>query len=311
MRKFEWLAALGIVVAVSGCKEASSAKFNGAETFTFQPKENLAYTRKVRWVRELSIEGSPLRRQDELLLTWRGNLVLPGGGTYLLDEQLEDLSVKLNGAEIARAPKSWDSRIHLKANLDKTGKAVRLEGTDEAAKAILELVPAEARGRGAQEAIRASLEDLAATRIDERTADLVGRPAKLGETWTVAIPDAPDLKREYTVVAAERCVFGECARVDSTIQIDPKLVAASVQEVINELLGTDEGAKIVAVKEATFTEKSSLVVDPRTLAHVGAKDSSEGDFTFAGKARALKVILKNTKEVEVIYDTPAPRPPPR
>jgi hypothetical protein len=287
-----------------GCRDS---KVGGTDqgVFTFQPTVGTAYTRTATGSRELALVGTPLRRKEVTRVVWRGNLAQEKD-SVVAEETLDTVTLERDGAVLGQA-KTVGKPVVIRYHFEKNGHLGSIEGTSDAADALVSLLPVDAQTSAAKEAVKSALEDTAFARSDDRFADVVGRPARVGETWTVTGAVGPDsnatpaAQKVYSVKAVETCELGTCMRVDQDVKLDPRLVAAKVQASVNEMLTGAKDEQVVDLKEGAYKLGSSTLVDPATMMTTKSKQVAEGTFAFQGPKRTVAVEIKLAREVEFAY----------
>src|SRR5262249_44953672 len=154
-----------------------------------------------------------------------------------------------------------------------------------------EFYPLALRTAASRATVREAIEDTAFATFD-RTADIVGRRASVGSSWSVEAPTGGGPTRTYLVKGIQTCPRGTCVWLDETIHCDPGAVAQAVQSTVDELLSTAREPADVRLREGAYKAGGSMVLDPRTMMGVNSKTSAEGAFSFEGKDAARPVTVE-------------------
>ena len=235
--------------------------------FTFEPRLGTTYHHTMRRTETFEIVGTEFKGLEEWESGWVMSIT-PAGDNYVYRAELDSLSIQQNGAVLLEGPEVHGKGGLMELTMDPQGRIVDVTQTETLTRAIAESAP---QGLGSQLAAMFSPERLRlffAMRASERTQDLLGQSARVGASWTGAVPgpDGTPLAKKVTVRSNEDCGQVRCVRVERTLHPDRGAVWSGAEARVRDfVVGRGGDPRDVELLAAEIKLIDELVVDPRTM----------------------------------------------
>ncbi len=271
--------------------------------FTFAPQEGREYLHTMHRRDELRIVGTPMNAVEEWNATFHVTIARESN-LYVLQAELVELTIHRNGATMLQGDEIKDLGARLDIAVDPQGKVVDIRRTETITKALGKIVPPEAQGAIQQMFSPQNLTMLFVARANERTFDLVGRSARVGEKWegVGATQGSGQVTRTLEVKKIEPCGKEQCVRVEREITIDPQLVWQGARQKVDNYLksqGREHGE--FELLEANVDLKDKMFVNPHSLEFHGATFSQKSHLSVEGPQGKIQVEMSTLRESTYVY----------
>jgi hypothetical protein len=303
--------ALGLAAGACSMGEEPLGARGAAEmqgnSFTFAPPDGTRGVRTERRRYEIALVGTPLRDLEDEVLTWNIAAHAPRGADqpFTIDQELAHAAVKHDGETLI------DRDIQpgvVKAQLlvDRAGKLVDVRGLDDASKTLKSLVSPEEAPAAARVFSTENLEALVAIRYEETVGDVVGRPDKVGSSWTTqAEPGRAVVSRTVSVQSLEPCGGATCARLHADYKLDPRTLVTLAGEIVRDYARWSGRAPAkLNVRAALYSMQGTLLTEPATMVNHNAALEESGKVLFAGPKRPMEIDLTGKTEISFDYVRP-------
>ncbi len=257
---------------------------------------------------DASVSGTPIRTHEEQTLRWKLRTTRQGR-SVIVDEELAHVMLKHGGATLVDRDVE-PGAVAGEFIVDRTGAVSDVTGL-EGAPAALRLQPGSDAATYAEEVLAAPrLRGLIAARYYQTIADIGGRPAGAGATWSTDWERSPGhglspvTTRTVTVEGPEGCGSTTCTRLRTSYKLAPRLLADEVSAILDFYAQT-QGAPVFkpVLKGATYSMNGMVLTDPVTLVSRQAALTETGGIRIASGERQFQV--KVAAKSQVIFE-PAP-----
>jgi hypothetical protein len=307
------LGALACTMAAEGGEpRAGSAEMQPA-SFTFAPPDGLRGVRTEHRRYEVSLVGTPLRDLEEEELRW--NIAASrSGDEFTVDQQLAHVMMKHDGAVVVDRDVK-PGAITAQLVVDKAGNLVDIRGLAGTAKTLDALVAGSGSGSAEERAFTTQdLKALIATRYEETVGDVVGRPTKVGTSWsTQGGPGGAVVSRTITVASAEPCGAMTCTRLNALYKLDPQTMITLARGIVRDYAHwSGQAPSKLDTQAAMYSMQGALVTEPATMVNHQASLDESGKVLFAAPKRQMEIDLEGKTDITFEYARPSaalPAPP--
>jgi hypothetical protein len=304
--------ALG-AAACSASDEEESARSGATEmqpeTFTFAPPDGTRGVRTESHRYEASLVGAPLRNLEERELRWNVE-TKRNGDQFVVTQALAHVTVKHDGETLLDKDVK-PGVVVAQLLIDKAGNLVDVRGLEGASKPLEELFTPGARPEATREFSPQSLKAFVATRYEETLGDIVGRPTKVGTSWTTqGRSGGPVISRTVTVQKTEPCGAATCARLQAIYKLNPRMMLSIADDIVAEyarMIG--RAPSKVDVQTAMYSMQGALLTEPATMLSHGASLDETGKILFEGPKKQMEIDLQGKTEISFEYAKPVASQP--
>ena len=285
----------------SSCSPSKTAADAPEGSFNYAPTVDRPSHETMHRLEEVAIPGTPIRESEEWTMDW-DVVTKKDGENYKRSLKLVGLKIAVNGAELLKGDEVKASGATVEIITDKASNVVDVRGADTLSAAIVGLGAPESQAVLKRVFSPDRLRLLAAVRSMELHEDFVGRPAKVGSNWTAKDSDGGG-PREISVVSEAPCgSTNKCVHVVRKYEIDKNALYAEVSDRIAGYV-KEQGADPANVKVVGMDIKleDSLLIEPATMDHYGAKFDQQATIRVAGPNGELPVSVKVQRQTDVRY----------
>jgi hypothetical protein len=308
--------AVGLVIfGAAACSDEEPARSASTEmqpaAFTFAPPDGTTAVRTDHRRYEVSLVGTPLRNLEEEELRWNVSAKRVGDG-YTVQQELTHATMKHDGETLIDQDVK-PGAVTAQLIIDRTGNLVEVRGLQGSVKSLKAPASAEQAPAAERLFINQNLKALIATRYEETLGDIIGRPTKVGSSWTTAgRPDGAVTSRTVKVAPMEPCGEVMCARLDATYQLNPKAMVTLADGVVRDFAKLSGRApSALSVQEATYTMAGMLLTEPATMVNHAASLDETGKVVFSGgPSGPMEIDLQGKVEISYEFAKPAAFVPP-
>ena len=203
--------------------------------------------------------------------------------------------------------------------IDKAGNLVDVRGLEGTSKAMQALF-APNLGMASQRMIEKDLSPQAlraivATRYEETLGDIVGRPTKVGTSWTTqGRPGGPVVSRTIGVEKTEPCGDATCARLQAVYKLNPRAMMSMADDIVAKYAHmVGHAPSKVDMQSATYSMQGTLLTEPATMINHSAALDETGKVSFEDHKKPMEIDLQGKTEITFEYAKPtssAPSAPP-
>jgi hypothetical protein len=295
-------AAAGLfLLLASSCSGPKTAADAPEGSFNYAPALDRPSHETMHRLEEVAIPGTPIREAEEWTMDW-DVVTKKDGENYKRSLKLVGLKIDVNGAPLLKGDEVKAAGATVDIITDKASQVVDVRGADQLSAAIVGLGAPEAQPVLRRVFSPERLRLLAAVRSMELHEDFVGRPAKVGSSWTAKDAEGGGA-REIRVVSEAPCgSTNQCVHVVRKYEIDKKALYAEVSDRIAGYVKEQGGdpAKVEVVGMDLKLE-DSLLIEPATMDHYGAKFDQQATIRVAGPNGELPVSVKVQRQTEVRF----------
>lgn len=285
----------------SACSEPKTAATANPGTFTYAPALDRPSHETMHRLEEVSIPGTPLRDAEEWTMDW-DVVTKKEGDLFKRSLKLVGLKISVNGAALLRGDEVKKNEATVDILTDKDSRVMDVRGTDQLSQAIVGLGAPDSQAALKRIFSPDRLKLLAAVRSMELHEDFVGKPAKVGSQWTAKDPDG-GAPRQIRVVSEAPCgASGTCFHVVRQYEIDKNAAYAEVSERVAAYVKEQGGdPATVQVTGMDLKLEDSLIIEPGTMDHYGAKFDQQATIRVAGPKGELPVSVKIQRQTDVRF----------
>lgn len=298
--------ALAILLSTAACGSKQTAAPSSAKqevpTFRYAPRIGSQFRHVMTRERGVAIVGTPLRQLEQWKITWWVTLSEENGAT-LMHADLKGLEFAVNGAQVLVGNEVLATNAFVEILIDSFGRVIDVRRTETLTEAIVSVARPEAAA-----AVRGSFDPQMlryhfASLVEERTHDIVGRPAHDGATWEIeADPAYPGVTtRKLEVKGSEPCGPVTCLIVERRTHVAPQIVWEAARSEVSSYVQSQGGDPAQLELQGANVELSDvLFVEPDTLQFHGAVFSQNATITVATPSGPLTVLteLRRTSSYE-------------
>jgi hypothetical protein len=306
-------AAALVLFALSGVGACTMGEGQGAKgaaelqpaDFKFGPPDGMRGVRTERRRYEVAIVGTPLRNLEEEELTWNIGSKIQGD-QYLVDQELAHVTLKHDGATVLDKDVE-PGKVMAQLVIDKAGNLVDVKGLEETSKTRESLVGPNRKTAAERVFSTENLTALVANRYDETVGDVIGRPAKVGATWTTeGRPGSAVQSRTVSVQSIEPCGGATCARLQATYKMAPAAMISLANEVTRDYARwAGQAPSKIKAETAIYSMSGTLLTEPATMMNHEAALDESGKVFFAGpKQQMVEIDLTGKTEMSFDYTKP-------
>lgn len=305
------LLALGLAAGACSIGEEPLGARGAAEmqgnSFTFAPPDGTRGVRTERRRYEIALVGTPLRDLEEEELRWNIAAHAPRGANqpFTIDQELTHVTMKHDGETFVDRD-IQPGTVKAQLLVDRAGNLVDVRGLDDASKTLRSLVSPEQAPVAARAFSTQNLEALVATRYEETVGDVVGRPDKVGSSWTTqAEPGRAVVSRTVSVQSLEPCGGATCARLRADYKLDPHILVALAGEIVRDYARwSGQAPSKMNTQAALYSVEGTLLTEPATMVNHNAALDESGKVLFAGPKRQMEIDLTGKTEISFDYVRP-------
>jgi hypothetical protein len=277
------------------------------EVFTFAPPDGTKGVRTEHRRFEASIIGAPLRSLEEQELRWNME-AKHTGDQYTINQELAHVTLKHDGETVVDADVKPGSVV-AQLIIDKAGNLVDVRGMEGTAKTLLGMLPPKldsmtqkmAEKDLSPQTLRAEI----ATRYEETLGDIVGRPTKVGTSWTTqGRPGGPVISRTLGVEKMEPCGQAICSRIQAVYKLNPRTMLTVADDVIAKYARmVGHAPSKMDMQAATYSMQGSLLTEPATMINHAATLDETGKVMFEDHKKPMEIDLQGKTDMTFEYGT--------
>lgn len=302
----------GVAAVVAGLALACSPEQTPAKSaqvdqkFVFAPHVGLVFHHEMKHIDALTVTGSPFRDAQEWRILWEVRIDQEGD-KYLYHRRLLELAFKLNDQVLFAGSEVAARKAEIVQVMSHDGHALDVTGTEQLTQALTSLVPEAARSAVAEAFSPAAMRELLLARAVDAFDEVVGKPAKVGDSWTVSESDGPLRAKTVRVDSALACGAAECRKLVRTYDVDREKVGDLVRARVASFVRDQHwDATSVAVVDANVKVEDTFVVEPATCLFHDALLTEQGHMLLQGPAGAhAEVVLTATDASHADYPPPS------
>jgi hypothetical protein len=313
-------AVVGLALGASACSASDEEGARSAtaemqpDSFTFAPPDGTHGVRTDHRRYEVSLVGTPLRNLREQELRWNID-ANRSGDQFIVSQELAHVTMKHDEETLVdRDVKS--GAVVAQLIIDKAGNLVDVRGLEGTAKTLQSLfdsgVDSESGKMAGERAFSPQdLKALVATRYEETLGEIVGRPTKVGSTWTTQGREGgPVISRTITVEKTEACGSMVCSRLEAVYKMNPKAMLSSAQEIVGAYARwAGQAPSKLSIQAAMYSMQGMLLTEPATMINHAASLDESGKILFEGPKRQMEIDLKGKVDVNFEYTKPVASEP--
>ena len=295
-------AAAGLfLLFASSCSEPKTAADAPEGSFNYAPALDRPSHETMTRLEEVAIPGTPIREAEEWTMDW-DVVTKKDGENFKRSLKLVGLKISVNGAPLLKGDEVKSAGATVDIITDKASNVVDVRGADQLSQAIVGLGAPDAQPVLKRVFSPDRLRLLAAVRSMELHGDFVGRPAKVGSNWTAKDSDGGGARQIRVVSEAPCGATSKCVHVVREYEVDKKALYAEVSDRIAGYVKEQGGdpAK-VEVTGMDIKLEDSLLIEPATMDHFGAKFDQQATIKVAGPNGELPVSIKVQRQTDVRF----------
>lgn len=313
-------AVVGLALGASACSASDEAGARSAtaemqpDSFTFAPPDGTHGVRTDHRRYEVSLVGTPLRNLKEQELRWNVD-AKRSGDQFIVSQELAHVTMK-HDEETLVDHDVKPGAVVAELIIDKAGNLVDVRGLEGTSKTLQSLFePASASESGKTESERAfspqNLKALVATRYEETLGEIVGRPTKVGSTWTTRGREGgPVISRTITVEKTEPCGPMVCSRLEAVYKMNPTAMLSAAEEIVGAYARwAGQAPSKLNIQAAMYTMQGMLLTAPATMINHAASLDESGKILFEGPKKQMEIDLKGKVDINFEYTKPVASEP--
>jgi hypothetical protein len=313
-------AVVGLALGASACSATDEEGARSAtaemqpESFTFAPPDGTHGVRTDHRRYEAALVGTPLRNLREQELRWNID-TRHSGDQFIVSQELAHVTVK-HDEETLVDREVQSGAVVAQLIIDKAGNLVDvrgLEGTSKTLQSLFEPGTASVRGREQDEQAFSpqNLKALVATRYEETLGEIVGRPTKVGSTWTTQGREGgPVISRTITVEKTEPCGQMVCSRLQAVYKLNPKAMLSAADEIVAAYARwAGQAPSKLNIQAAMYSMQGMLLTEPATMINHSASLDESGKILFEGPKKQMEIDLKGKVDITFEYTKPVATEP--
>lgn len=303
-KKLALLLALN-AVACAPDKPAESAGENAVfepGVFSFNPEVGASFKHVMTRLEQVEIIGSPLQRSEKWRTTWQVSIAQEVD-LFVYQATLEALEIHIDGKALLKGAEVTGQGGKMELLFDKKGHMVDIRHTETLTEVLSAVVPPDKREAVGQFFSPQNLKLLFLHRANERSRDLLGRPASEGVIWKGDLVEqgSGHVIKELRVTGTENCGKSKCVNVVRTLSPSPDLVWAAARSKVKEYVIAQGGdAQSVELTNAEVQLKDTFLVDPHRMQFHHAEFDQQATLSVATAQGDLSV--KFTTHRESLYE---------
>ena len=289
--------------ACSMSDEQDSARSGSAEmqpdVFTFAPPDGARGVRTEHRRYEASLVGTPLRNLEEDELRWNVESKRTGDG-FTVHQELSHVTMKHDGETLVDKDVK-PGAVAADLVIDKAGNLVDVRGLQGASKAGQSLLAPDAPPTEERAFSTQNLKALIATRYEQTLGDVVGRPTKIGTSWTTqGRPGGPVISRTVTVQKTEPCGPMMCAVLQAVYKLNPRALLTAADDLVSDYARWDGRAPSkMKVQAAMYSMQGTLLTEMATMISHGASLDETGKVLFEGPKGPMEIDLSGKTDISL------------
>jgi hypothetical protein len=302
---------VGLSLGAAACStdEGGPAQSGAAEmqpqVFTFAPPDGTKGVRTEHRRYEVSLVGTPLRNLEEEELRWNIE-ASHQGDDYVMNQQLAHVMMKHDGAVVVDRDVK-PGAITAQLFIDKGGNLVDVKGLEGTSRTLGTVIVTN-RTRPAAERVFSTqdLKALIAARYEETLGDVVGRPTKLGSSWTTpGRPNGVVVSRTVTVGKAVPCGAMMCTQLNASYTLDPQVMIQLAREIVRDYAHwAGQAPSTFDTQVATYSMQGQLLTEAATMVNHGASLDESGKVLFSGAKLPMEIDLRGKTDITFDYAEP-------
>jgi hypothetical protein len=152
---------------------------------------------------------------------------------------------------------------------------------------------------------------LVATRYEETLGDIVGRPTKVGSSWTTeGRQGGPVISRTITVEKTEPCGPMMCARLQAIYKLNPRAMLTAASDIVADYARwAGRAPSKLNVQAAMYSMQGMLLTEPATMTNHGASLDESGKVLFEGPKKQMEIDLTGKTDITFEYAKPVASEP--
>jgi hypothetical protein len=314
-------AVVGLALGASACSASDEEGARSAtaemqpDSFTFAPPDGTHGVRTDHRRYEAALVGTPLRNLREQELRWNID-AKRSGDQFIVSQELAHVTMKHDEETLVdRDVKS--GAVVAQLIIDKAGNLVDvrgLEGTSKTLQSLFEPRAGSERWK-TEESERdfspQNLKALIATRYEETLGEIVGRPTKVGSSWTTQGREGgPVISRTITVEKTEPCGQMVCSRLQAVYKMNPKAMLRAAEEIVGAYARwSGQAPSKLNVQAAMYSMQGMLLTEPATMINHAASLDESGKVLFEGPKQQMEIDLKGKIDISFEYTKPVATEP--
>jgi hypothetical protein len=308
---------IGLSLGAAACSTDEGAKSGSAEmqpqVFTYAPPDGTKGVRIDHRRYEVTLVGTPLRNLEEDELRWNIE-AQHSGEEYVMTQELAHVTMKHDGAVMVDRDVT-PGAIKAQLVIDKGGNLIDVRGLNGTSKTLASLFTNSTRPAAERVFSTQNVRALIATRYEETLGDVVGRPTKIGSSWTTqGGPNHAVVSRTLTVAKTEPCGSMLCTQLKATYTLDPQVMITLAREVVHDYARdyarwSGEAPTKLNTQAAMYSMQGSLTTEAATMVNHGASLDESGKVMFTGPKRQMEIDLQGKTDITFEYAQPSASTP--
>ena len=188
-----------------------------------------------------------------------------------------------------------------------------LEGTAQTLQSLVAPPPGTESGKAESERAFSpqTLKALVATRYEETLGDIVGRPTKVGSSWTTQGREGgPVISRTLTVDKTEPCGSMMCSRLQAIYKLNPRTMLSAAEEIVSDYAHwVGRAPSKLNVQAAMYSMQGMLLTEPATMINHAASLDESGKILFEGPKKQMEIDLQGKVDITFEYGKPVAAEP--
>ena len=313
-------AVVGLALGASACSESDEQGARSAsaemqpDTFTFAPPDGTHGVRTDRRRYEVALVGTPLRNLREQELRWNID-AKHSEDQFVVSQELAHVTIKHDEETIVDRDVQAGSVV-AQLIIDKAGNLMDvrgLEGTSKTLQSLFgpELGPDVRKAESDRTFSPQELKALVATRYEETLGEIVGRPTRVGSSWTTQGREGgPVISRTITVEKTEPCGQMVCSRLEAVYKLNPKAMLSAASDIVAQYARwAGQAPSKLDLQAAMYSMQGMLLTEPATMINHAASLDESGKVLFEGPKKQMEIDLKGKVDVSFEYTKPVASEP--
>jgi hypothetical protein len=307
---------VGLALGASACSSSdeqegprSAAAEMQPDSFTFAPQDGAHGVRTEHRRYETSLVGTPLRNLEERELRWNID-AKHSGDQFIVTQELAHVMMKHDGETIVDQDVKPGALV-AQLIIDKAGNLVDVRGLEDKSTVLNPLVAPGGGPQAERDLSSQSMKALIATRYEQTLGDIVGRPTKVGSSWTTqGRQGGPVISRTITVEKTEPCGPMLCARLQAVYKLNPRTMLTAASDIVADYARwAGKAPSKLNVQAAMYSMQGMLLTEPATMTNHGASLDESGKVLFEGPKKQMEIDLTGKTDITFEYTKPVASEP--